>query len=185
MSTLYVDNLQPNLGSQVSIPNLQPIAGQTIQTVTVNPAIGVTNISANTWTEVSSSFRLSITPKSSSSTLLLTCTFAFGGRNTSNIQSFKFYDVTNSADVNLHTGSGSRFAAHGSIRQVDSDSNDIDNVTLSVAVSSGSTTARTYGLYTTSEPGFASVEKTFFGAYNDASQLSVIRPIFVVQEIAQ
>ena len=34
MSTLYVDNLQPNLGSQVEIPNLKPLAGQVVQTQT-------------------------------------------------------------------------------------------------------------------------------------------------------
>jgi hypothetical protein len=32
MSTLYVDNLQPNLGSQVEIPNLKPLAGSVINT---------------------------------------------------------------------------------------------------------------------------------------------------------
>jgi hypothetical protein len=31
MSTLYVDNLQPNLGSQVEIPNLKPLAGSILQ----------------------------------------------------------------------------------------------------------------------------------------------------------
>ena len=30
MSTLYVDNLQPNLGSQVAIPNLKPLAGSVV-----------------------------------------------------------------------------------------------------------------------------------------------------------
>ena len=33
MSTLYVDNLQPNLGSQVEIPNLKPLAWSVIQDV--------------------------------------------------------------------------------------------------------------------------------------------------------
>ena len=33
MSTLYVDNLQPNLGSRVSIPNLTPSAGQLVNYV--------------------------------------------------------------------------------------------------------------------------------------------------------
>jgi hypothetical protein len=31
MSTLYVDNLQPNLGSQVEIPQLKPLAGSIVQ----------------------------------------------------------------------------------------------------------------------------------------------------------
>ena len=36
MSTLYVDNLEPNLGSQVEIPNLKPLSGSVVQTVTVS-----------------------------------------------------------------------------------------------------------------------------------------------------
>ena len=32
MSTLYVDNLQPNLGNQVEIPNLKPLAGAVVNT---------------------------------------------------------------------------------------------------------------------------------------------------------
>lgn len=31
MSTLYVDNLAPNLGSQVEIPDLKPLAGSVVQ----------------------------------------------------------------------------------------------------------------------------------------------------------
>ena len=33
MSTLYVDNLEPNLGSQVEIPDLKPLAGSVVQDV--------------------------------------------------------------------------------------------------------------------------------------------------------
>ena len=33
MSTLYVDNLEPNLSSQVEIPNLKPAAGSVVQTL--------------------------------------------------------------------------------------------------------------------------------------------------------
>ena len=33
MSTLYVDNLQPNLGSQVEIPDLKPLGGAVVQSV--------------------------------------------------------------------------------------------------------------------------------------------------------
>ena len=33
MSTLYVDNLEPNLGSQVEIPDLKPLTGAVVQSV--------------------------------------------------------------------------------------------------------------------------------------------------------
>jgi hypothetical protein len=52
MSTLYVDNLQPNLGSQVEIADLKPPIGNVInaQRVVCNSAL---TLSANqTWTDI-------------------------------------------------------------------------------------------------------------------------------------
>lgn len=49
MSTLYVDNLQPNLGSQVEIPNLKPLGGAVVQSVVWEiPAIA--RSTAGSWT---------------------------------------------------------------------------------------------------------------------------------------
>jgi hypothetical protein len=156
--------------------------GAILQTVISNPSIGVTSISSSSWTEASSSFRVSITPTSASSTLLLQCLFMFGGNFTSNITHFKLYDITNSADVNLAAANGSRTPAHGAVRQVDSDVNDADLIQLSVSVSAGSTNARTYGLYGKNESG--SGAKYYFANASDAAQLTVVRPVFVVYEIA-
>lgn len=43
MSTLYVDNLAPNLGSQVQIPNLKPLAGSVVQVVQHTDTTSYTN----------------------------------------------------------------------------------------------------------------------------------------------
>ena len=74
MSTLYVDNLQPNLGSQVEIPNLKPLAGSVVQ---VKQAIlqSVGSISGSTWTTILST---SITPTATNSKIIVTCDGTFG-----------------------------------------------------------------------------------------------------------
>lgn len=68
MSTLYVDNLAPNLGSQVEIPNLKPLAGsvvQVIQTVKTNSTVTTST------TYIDSGLTATITPISSNSKILV------------------------------------------------------------------------------------------------------------------
>ena len=53
MSTLYVDNLEPNLGSQVEIPDLKPLAGSVINQEIVTNSIFTTvavNAGTSVWT---------------------------------------------------------------------------------------------------------------------------------------
>jgi len=157
-------------------------SGSIVQVATSCPAPGPIALGTATFTEVSSSFRVSITPKFASSTLLIQCIFNFGGGFDSILSQFKIYDITNSADVNLHTGAGSRTPMHGSARQIDSDNNDVDQMVLSTTVSAGSTSARTYGLYSRNESGTNA--KYFFGTEADASAIAIVRPVFVVYEIA-
>jgi hypothetical protein len=156
-------------------------SGSIVQVATSCPAPARVALGTTSWTEVSSSFRVSITPKFASSTLLIQCIFMFGGRNDSTLSHFKIYDITNSADVNLHTGDGSRTPMHGSARHVDTDTNDVDQMVLGTTVSAGSTSARTYSLYSKNESGTNS--KFFFGTNSDASAIGVARPTFVVYEI--
>ena len=51
MSTLYVDNLQPNLGSQVEIPDLKMPAGTIVRMGHAKHSTYVTSTVANTWVE--------------------------------------------------------------------------------------------------------------------------------------
>lgn len=169
------------LTNATGLPASAMPSGTIVQVATSCPAPARVSLGTASWTEVSSSFRVSITPKNASNTLLIQCTFLFGGNFTSNISHFKIYDVTNSADVNLHTGDGSRTPVHGGARQVDSDSNDLDQMVLNTTVSAGSTSARTYGLYSKNENG--TTAKYFFGSNGNAAELVISRPTFVVYEI--
>ena len=81
MSTLYVDNLEPNLGSQVEIPDLKPLAGSVVQ-------CKYGELSARTSYNVQSfgSIGLSatITPTSTSSIILITICFGRLGTSQTN-----------------------------------------------------------------------------------------------------
>lgn len=65
MSTLYVDNLEPNLGSQVEIPDLKPLAGSVVQTTTITSNSNY-YWSSSGWVTV---WQPSFTPKYSNSRL--------------------------------------------------------------------------------------------------------------------
>jgi len=73
MSTLYVDNLQPNLGSKVEIPNLKPLAGSVVQVQYAQFTTDTTYSTVNVRTNVVSA---SITPTSTASKILILYTFA-------------------------------------------------------------------------------------------------------------
>jgi hypothetical protein len=170
------------LTNATGLPASAMPSGTIVQVSTSCPAPGAVSLGTASWTEVSSSFRVSITPKSASNTLLIQCIFLFGGRFDSTLSHFKIYDITNSADVNLHTANGNRTPMHGSARQVDTDTNDVDQMVLGTTVSAGSTSARTYSLYSKNESGTNA--KYFFGTVADASAIAIVRPVFVVYEIA-
>jgi hypothetical protein len=70
MSTLYVDNLQPNLGSQVEVPNLKPVAGTSINTSQVDLYGKQTSTTGSTWLDITDA-SISYTPKASNSKLYI------------------------------------------------------------------------------------------------------------------
>lgn len=69
MSTLYVDNLQPNLGSQVEIPDLKPLAGSVVDVIQNTSGTSVQMTATNTWTDVNPT--VTITPKSTSNKIMV------------------------------------------------------------------------------------------------------------------
>ena len=156
-------------------------SGSVLQVATVMPNIGLVTLATASWTEASSLLRLAFTPKYSNSTLIIECCFMYGGASNNNINHFKLYDITNSADIELST-SGSRFGVHGSARQVDHDLNDCDNMNLQVVTTASNTTARTYGMFSRNESG--TVAKYFFANYDNSSLLGNAKPILKVTEIA-
>jgi len=78
MSTLYVDNLQPNLGSQVEIPNLKPLAGSVVQFKYAQVLNNTSSQTNNTATYVAATdYSITITPKYADSLLVVSGKIGF------------------------------------------------------------------------------------------------------------
>jgi hypothetical protein len=162
--------------------------GHVIQTVRNVPGtvifIQIGSSSTPSFTEFSTSYRLSITPKFANSILKLTWNGLVGGRNNSAIISMKFYDQTNSSNVGVGTlGTGSnRTPVNASMRTVDADTNDRHSLTMTAYQAAGNTNARTYGVYGAMESNATfSVNMTS----TDNAGCSFVQPNFTIQEIAQ
>jgi len=162
--------------------------GHVIQTVRNVPGtvifIQIGSSSTPSFTEFSTSYRLSITPKFANSILKLTWNGLVGGRNNSAIISMKFYDQTNSSNVGVGTlGTGSnRTPCNASMRTVDADTNDRHSLTMTAYQAASNTNARTYGIYGAMESnGTFSVNMTS----TDNAGCSFVQPNFTIQEIAQ
>ncbi len=122
-------------------------AGKVLQIANVELASTTQLTSSGSISELSTSLRLAFTPKSASSSLLLQCFAPFVSPNSANLAYAYFYDVTNSAAVNLATASGSRTAATWAKRTTGFDDNDMDTLNMSTVVANTNTTARTYTIY--------------------------------------
>jgi hypothetical protein len=97
--------------------------------------------------ELTTSLRIAFTPISASSTLYLECYGSFVYPNSPYLQYAAFYDITNSAYVNLPPANGSRARVHWFNRTTPYDANDAAFMYMSISVSSANTTARTYTVY--------------------------------------
>jgi hypothetical protein len=81
MSTLYVDNLRPNLASQISIPNTGLyIAGHVVQVQQAFVSATATYNNTGTSSDISG-LAVSITPQSSSSKFYITCHISYSTSN--------------------------------------------------------------------------------------------------------
>ena len=96
MSVLYVDNLQPNLGSRVMA------AGHVVQVV---QAVSTTSESTTNTSYVQSNLAATITPTSASSKVLVVCTFE-GQINTASLTGY--FTIYRGAS-NLADGTGGQF----------------------------------------------------------------------------
>ena len=94
--------------------------------------------------ELSSSLRVAITPKSATSILYLRAYGSFVSPGSNFLMYGAFYDVTNSAYVNLPPAVGSRKQVHWFKRTTSFDANDADDMNFSAQVTNTNTTARTY-----------------------------------------
>ena len=154
--------------------------GSILQVVSVQPDTGLISLTSTSFAEVDSDLRVTITPKATDSTLIVTCNFLFGGNNGSQMTAMKLIDITNSTNVNT-AALGSRQQCNTSVRDMSYDLNDAIHIQLQAQTSSGSTVARTYGMYAKLE---APATRYFFANPSDSGALGYAKPAITVMEVS-
>lgn len=154
--------------------------GSILQVVSNTPDTGIVNKTNTAWGNLDGDLETTITPKSSSSTLILEAVFTFGGNNNTGISYQKFFDITNSTDVNL-SAAGSRQSCHSCVRNQDFDANDCVMVTMMTTISAGSTNARTYTIYNRCEN---TTQASYFGNPSNTTALGYAKPTFKITEVS-
>lgn len=110
MTTLYVDNIAPNLQSKISAPNLTLPTGSVIQVVhrtssdaySGNVSGSQLSTSTNSWVSGGTESELTITPKFANSYILLTAVINCDNANTDNKAMYTFFkSVNNGTYTNL------------------------------------------------------------------------------------
>ena len=182
-STLTVDNI---VGATTA-GNVKLPAGSILQVVQTTPA-STTFITFSstppTMVEASSALRVIITPKYATSLLRLNFSALVGGRNSTAIMAYKFFDITNSSNVgfsSLGTGSNRTFV-NASVRNNGGDTNDRVHLNMTAYQAASNTNARTYGIYVYKESGETG---NFNMTGTDNAGCSYAPPVFTVEEIAQ
>jgi hypothetical protein len=153
--------------------------GTILQVVTVQPDTGLVTFTSTSFAEVDSDLRVAITPKASDSTLIVTCNYLFGGNNGTQMVAMKLYDITNSTNVNT-SALGSKQQCNSSVRDMSYDVNDGVQMQLQAQTTSGSTVARTYGMYAKLE---AAATRYFFANFSDTGALGYAKPSITVMEV--
>lgn len=156
VGTLTVQNIQgPASGAnanKIIIPSGQtldasagfvPPAGSVVQLINTTDE-GFYSSTATNYTEMTSNYRMSITPKYSNSIIVLEWAGLVGGNNSTNIKNIKFWNLTDGAEIKTYSNPTGRTLAHASWRQVDADNNDRDNLIMKAYLNSWGTTARTF-----------------------------------------
>ena len=154
--------------------------GTVLQVVSVQPDTGLVTWTGTTFAEVDSDLRVTITPKAANSTLIVTCNFLFGGNNESQMTQLKLYDITNSSNVNTDALPG-RQECNASVRFREHDVNDGAMINLQAQTTSGSTVARTYGMYAKLE---STATRYFFANPSSTAALGYAKPAITVMEVS-
>jgi hypothetical protein len=154
--------------------------GSLVQMVNVNPSFSSMLTSAGGFHELTTSLRLSITPKSASNMLYLNFSVPFVSPVTTHLYYGRFYDVTNSAIVNAPVTVGSRDPVHWTMRVDPYDANDNHMMTMTTVVSASNTNSRTYTIHHRSEGATAE----FFVSSLSSAAGHTSKPLFTIMEIA-
>lgn len=181
ITTNYTGNVTIN--GSISATSYIPISGQIIQVQTTTNA---TQLSSNSesWTEISSIWRITFTPKYANSKIILKAKLPVN-TTTAEIYHFKFYDITNTTDIGVGPASGGRTACTVAYRGPALDANDAGTVFMDAVITNTTTTARTYGIYFKKE-SYGSAAIYFNYSVSTAGDFSWDAPmLFTITEIAQ
>lgn len=148
MSTLYVDNLQPNLGSQVEIPQLKPLAGSVVQVVSVTKT-DTFSISGATFTDIAD-LSVSITPTSATNKILVVASVSASASSGQYIGILRF--VRDSTAIGIGDTASSRPSVTTAFRS-DTDNSWQQSHSLSFLDSPATTSATTYKIQGASQTG--------------------------------
>jgi hypothetical protein len=176
MSTLYVDNLQPNLGSGVSIPGHVVQVLQTVKSDTLGFA-------SSSFTDLAG-LSVTITPKSSSSKILVTCAVHF--TVSSDNYSIAYRILRDSTAVGIGDADGNRLRASFMDNQTGGGDHQSSSC-FTFLDSPNTTSAVTYKIQAASELGASSQINRNQNANNDSTDPKYARPssTITVMEIAQ
>ena len=177
MSTLYVDNLQPNLGSRVMA------AGHVVQVLQTNYT-GTTSVTGTSFTELTD-LAITITPTSSSSKILWSCSIA-QGEGSDAFPAYRLLRDTTVLNLPSTIGSGTAVTFAGVRTQASSrDQYLISQLSYQYLDSPNTTSAVTYKVQV--RP-MSTDSRTFYlnrsQTIGDANQLTATSTI-TVMEIAQ
>jgi len=129
------------------LPAANAPSGSVIQVQNVYHTSASQLTSSGALHELTTSLRIAFTPVSASSTIYLQCYGSFVSPQSNNLQYAAFYDVTNSAYLNLPPANGSRARVHWFNRTRSFDVNDAGFMNFNISVANTNTTARTYTVY--------------------------------------
>ena len=175
MSTLYVDNLEPNLGSRVTA------AGHVVQVVSENYGARFTTTSS---TMTASPLTASITPTSSTSKILVSVSALLGSG--ANSVSMQWQIRRGSTDViapNTSQSLGSRNEAFMAYQN--GDNNVTRTNTFTVLDSPSSSSAITYTVYVKGQAGNTAVMNGSYSNADNSSYGHVGSSTITLMEIAQ
>jgi len=181
MSTLYVDNLQPNLGSKVEIPDLKPLAGAVVQVVQGSYG-DATVVNSTTYTSIGLS--VNITPTSTSSKILISYDVhaaAYGGSESAHLRIYR-----DSTSVYVGNTRGSRTPATSAVGG-DASSSAIYMQSNTYLDSPSTTSQITYEIKCRSYDGGGGNQAYVNRSYTDSNFSSIpsVVSTITVMEIAQ
>jgi len=151
ISSDAIGSINASVINSGSVPIARMPSGSVLQTQSAYLTSATQLTSAGAIHELTSSLRINFVPVSATSILYFECYGSFVSPQSNNLQYAAFYDVTNSAYVNLPPLSGSKRQVHWFNRTTSFNVNDANFMYFTTQDDSRSVTPRTYTIYHSTE----------------------------------